>query len=348
GAWVAVTQAWPITSLSLLWTTPMHFPTRNCTLHPDVPGASGHPLWTCLGLLSVTGPSCPTEPLVLQVPARALLEGDTVTLRCRGWQDNPVTGVRFYKDEKDLQGSFRGSELSLPLLQLQHSGRYRCGAPQGWNPNVLTPPMPLLSGVRVTVPSPISFPELFSVPVLEGPPELPEGSPLNLSCLSTPSPLQPAAPLLYRFYRDRQLVGGPQGSSQLLVPAVEVSHSGNYSYQVSSEGGAVQKSSPSPIHGWSCPRGCPCQCSPPGDRGHWGTPGAELCGGHMGTGPLSFSWHREGLGTPLDTGPRLELRHIGDNDSGHYQWGGQQRGQCGQEPHTERHCPGCAGPSGRE
>uniref|UniRef100_A0A8C3UM25 Ig-like domain-containing protein n=1 Tax=Catharus ustulatus TaxID=91951 RepID=A0A8C3UM25_CATUS len=65
--------------------------------------------------------------LPLRLQARALLEGDTVTLRCRGWQDNPVTGVRFYKDEKDLQGSFRGSELSLPLLQLQHSGRYRCG-----------------------------------------------------------------------------------------------------------------------------------------------------------------------------------------------------------------------------
>ncbi|NXP37237.1 FCRL2 protein, partial [Leiothrix lutea] len=37
-----------------------------------------------------------------------------------------------------------------------------------------------------------------------------------------------------------------------------------------------------------------------------------------GTGPLSFSWHRGDLGTPLGTGPRLELRHVGDNDSGHY------------------------------
>ncbi|NXM88920.1 FCRL2 protein, partial [Oenanthe oenanthe] len=38
----------------------------------------------------------------------------------------------------------------------------------------------------------------------------------------------------------------------------------------------------------------------------------------MGTGPLSF-WHQGGLGTPLGTGPRLELQHVGDNDSGHYQ-----------------------------
>ncbi|NWI84215.1 FCGR3 protein, partial [Dryoscopus gambensis] len=71
----------------------------------------------------------PPERLVLQVPARALLEGDTVTLRCRGWEDKPVTRVRFYHKEKDLAGPLNGTELSLSPLQLQHSGRYRCG---GW------------------------------------------------------------------------------------------------------------------------------------------------------------------------------------------------------------------------
>ncbi|NWV30923.1 FCRL2 protein, partial [Grantiella picta] len=38
-----------------------------------------------------------------------------------------------------------------------------------------------------------------------------------------------------------------------------------------------------------------------------------------GTGPVSFSWHREGLATPLGTDPHLELSMAGDNDSGHYQ-----------------------------
>ncbi|NXL75889.1 FCGR3 protein, partial [Leptocoma aspasia] len=66
--------------------------------------------------------SCPTDPLVLQVPARALLEGDTVTLRCRGWHHNPVTRVRFYQDEKDLGESLWRTELSLSPLQLNHSG----------------------------------------------------------------------------------------------------------------------------------------------------------------------------------------------------------------------------------
>uniref|UniRef100_A0A8U8B8F6 Uncharacterized protein n=1 Tax=Geospiza parvula TaxID=87175 RepID=A0A8U8B8F6_GEOPR len=51
------------------------------------------------------------DPLVLQVPAQALLEGDTVTLRCRCQQDNHLTWV---------------TKLSLSSLQLHHSGRYGC------------------------------------------------------------------------------------------------------------------------------------------------------------------------------------------------------------------------------
>uniref|UniRef100_A0A8U7NST5 Uncharacterized protein n=1 Tax=Corvus moneduloides TaxID=1196302 RepID=A0A8U7NST5_CORMO len=73
--------------------------------------------------------SVSNDRLVLQVPARALLEGDTVTLRCRGWQDNPVTSVSFYHEEKQLQQFRDGTELSLSPLRLHHSGHYRC---RGW------------------------------------------------------------------------------------------------------------------------------------------------------------------------------------------------------------------------
>ncbi|XP_048144439.1 hemicentin-2-like isoform X10 [Corvus hawaiiensis] len=67
--------------------------------------------------------------LVLQVPARALLEGDTVTLRCRSWKDNPVSWVSFYREEKQLQLFRDETELSLSPQRLQDSGRYRC---RGW------------------------------------------------------------------------------------------------------------------------------------------------------------------------------------------------------------------------
>ncbi|NXI20647.1 FCRL2 protein, partial [Irena cyanogastra] len=57
---------------------------------------------------------------------------------------------------------------------------------------------------------------------------------------------------------------------------------------------------------------------PPGGQVALGDHLVLSCAVAMGTGPLS-SWHQEGSGTPLGTGPQLELRHVGDNDSGHYQ-----------------------------
>ncbi|XP_062367207.1 Fc receptor-like protein 4 [Cinclus cinclus] len=248
------------------------------------------------------------ESLVLQVPARALLEGDTVTLRCRSWSDKPVTSVRFYEEVKDLSGSITSTELSLSTQQIQNRGSYRCMGLVG-------------SEMKVSAPVSVTVHELFSVPELEGPPELTVGSPLNLSCLSTPSPLRPPDPLLYSFYWDGQRVVDPQGSPHLLVPAVGFSLTGNYSCEVSSEGGTVQKSSARlgvTVHKVP-PSGVSLSVQPPGGQVALGDSLVLSCTVTMGTGPLSFSWHREGSGATQGTSPRLELRHVGDNDSGHYQ-----------------------------
>uniref|UniRef100_A0A8U8CGE4 Uncharacterized protein n=1 Tax=Geospiza parvula TaxID=87175 RepID=A0A8U8CGE4_GEOPR len=82
---------------------------------------------------SRTGRSPPVtvsdDDLVLQVPAWALLEGDTVTLRCRGWRDSPITSVSFYHDGKKLDKLPDGTGLFLSPLQLNHSGSYSC---RGW------------------------------------------------------------------------------------------------------------------------------------------------------------------------------------------------------------------------
>uniref|UniRef100_A0A674HRM3 Ig-like domain-containing protein n=1 Tax=Taeniopygia guttata TaxID=59729 RepID=A0A674HRM3_TAEGU len=207
--------------------------TESGTYTCDRPG-SGH-----------SPPLCLPDQLVLQVPTRTLLEGDTVTLRCRCRQGNPVSSVFFYHEEKELGEFQNGTELFLSHLQLHHSGRYRC---RGWVNSRVAQGWEDSAPVTVTVHAPQLFPRNwgsppFPVPVLEVPRDPTEGSPLTLSCLSTPSPLWPRAPLLHVFYRDGQVVGVPQGSPQLLVPAVGVSHSGNYSCEVRSEGGAVQKSS---------------------------------------------------------------------------------------------------------
>ncbi|NXI14418.1 FCGR2 protein, partial [Irena cyanogastra] len=76
---------------------------------------------------------CPPDQLGLQVPAWALLEGDTVTLRCRVRWNKPVTFVSFYREEKKLWGLRDGAKLFLSPLQLNHSGCYHCkGRVSSW------------------------------------------------------------------------------------------------------------------------------------------------------------------------------------------------------------------------
>ncbi|XP_057898621.1 Fc receptor-like protein 4 [Melospiza georgiana] len=229
------------------------------------------------------------DDLVLQVPVRVLLEGDTVTLRCRGWLNKKVTSVSFYREGTKLRGLPDGTELSLSPLQLSHRGRYSC---RGWVESL---------GWKQSAPVTVTVHELSTVPalVLEGPPEITEGSPLNLSCLSTPSPLRPPAPLLYLFYKDGQVLGGPQGSPQLLLPAVGVSHSGNYSCQVQSQFGAVWKSST--------------QLSVTVRSDNV----TLRCSVQVGSAPVTFTWLHNGQ--EVARGPLLEFGDISVGHSGTYQ-----------------------------
>ncbi|XP_074402732.1 Fc receptor-like protein 3 [Zonotrichia albicollis] len=123
-----------------------------------------------------------------------------------------VLDVSFYHEEKKLQELRDRTELSLSPLQLQHSGRYSC---RGWVKSTVSRGWEKSESVTVTVH------ELFTVPVLVVHSEPTNGSPLTLSCLSTRSPLRPQAPLLHMFYRDGRVLGGPQGSPQLL-PCAEL------------------------------------------------------------------------------------------------------------------------------
>ncbi|KAK4807602.1 hypothetical protein QYF61_015948 [Mycteria americana] len=263
-------------------------------------------------------PTCrPPRPsladwLVLQVPVQALLEGDTLLLRCRSWKDNWATQVQFFREEVAVGGPSQGTELLLPSLQLHHSGRYRCKAMVGqfflmWKESALAT---------------VVVQELFSVPVLrlEGPAEPPEGAPLALHCLSRPSPLRPFTLLQHLFYRDKAVVGGPQRSPQLQLPAVGLPHSGNYSCEVQTGGASVRKRSALvPVTVRRVPvSGVSLEVQPPGGHVVEGDSLVLGCSVATGTGPLSFSWHRQGSAAPLATGPRYELRAVQHQDGGRY------------------------------
>ncbi|XP_042640777.1 Fc receptor-like protein 3 [Tyto alba] len=250
--------------------------------------------------------------LVLQVPAQTLLEGDTLRLRCRGWKDKGITQVLFYREWKLLGRPSQGTELRLPTLQLHHSGRYHCEATVRH----------IIAQWRRSVLVPVVVEELFSVPVLrlEGPAEPPEGAPLTLGCLSRLSPLRPLTRLQHVFYQDKVVVGGPQDSPQLLLPAVELSHSGNYSCEVRTEMTSVQKhSTPVTITVHRVPvSGVSLVVQPPEGEVAEGDRLVLGCSVAAGTGPLSFSWHRQGSAVPLATGPRYELRAVRQRDGGRY------------------------------
>ncbi|XP_063276521.1 Fc receptor-like protein 4 isoform X5 [Prinia subflava] len=257
--------------------------------YPAVPS----PVVALAGWCPLSPAGAQTTQLLVQPPWTPAVLWDRVTLTCQG--SGTTSATTWYKDGQRW-GQNRGDPVTVT-----ESGTYTCDRPGSG----LSPPVTVLN-------------ELFSVPVLEGPPEVTEGSPLNLSCLSTPSPLRPRAPLLHLFYRDGQLVGGPQGSPQLLVPVVGVSHSGNYSCQVWSEGGTVQKSSARlgvtvhmPVANATITPG------PLSHQVHTGDPVTLRCSVQVGSAPVTFTWLHNGQ--EVARGPVLELGDVNVTHSGTYQ-----------------------------
>ncbi|XP_064257440.1 Fc receptor-like protein 2 [Passer domesticus] len=245
--------------------------------------------------------------LVLQVPARALLEGDTVTLRCRRWMDNPLTDVYFYHEEKYLRGPQGGTELSFSPLHLSHSGRYHCGsfvsnAVAQWSESVrvtLTVHSFLLSGASLSVQPPGGQVAL--------------GDRLVLSCTVAAG----TGPLSFSWHREgTEALLGTQ--HQLELPHVGDNDSGQYWCRVS-DGDSMAESDPlNVVLAERDPRaGVPVANatitpSPLAHQVHAGDPVTLRCSVQMGSAPVTFTWLHNGQ--EVARGPLLEL---GDIDVGH-------------------------------
>ncbi|XP_054373572.1 LOW QUALITY PROTEIN: Fc receptor-like protein 2 [Molothrus ater] len=240
--------------------------------------------------------------LVLQVPARALLEGDTVTLRCRSWQNKPLTDVYFYHDGKKLEGLHDGTELSLSPLRLHHSGRYLCGGRvvAEWRESeqvTVTVHRVPLSGVSLSAQPPGGQVAL--------------GDSLVLSCAGAVG----TGPLSFSWHEQDSWA--PLGS----CPCLELHHvgdndSGQYRCRVS-DGDREAESDPMnvtvlvPVANAAIT---------PGPLSHQVRAGDNVtlhCSVQVGSAPVTFTWlHNR---QEVAQGPLLELRDFDVGHSGTYQ-----------------------------
>ncbi|XP_063276611.1 Fc receptor-like protein 4 [Prinia subflava] len=242
------------------------------------------------------------DRLVLQVPARPLLEGDTVTLRCRVRQDMPVSRVEFYRDEKDPGGSLNGPELSLSPLQLHHSGRYHC---RGWLSLEQTESAPVTVTVQGVPPSGVSL----SAQPPGG--QVALGDRLVLSCAVAAG----TGPLSFTWHRGGS--GAPLGTGpRLELWDIGDNDSGHYHCRVS-DGDSVAESVPLNVTVLVPVANATITPGPLSHQVHTGDPVTLRCSVQVGSAPVTFTWLHNGQ--EVARGPVLELGDIDVTHSGTYQ-----------------------------
>ncbi|XP_067169655.1 Fc receptor-like protein 4 isoform X3 [Apteryx mantelli] len=250
--------------------------------------------------------------LVLQVPALAVLEGDLLPLRCRAWGNRDMSQVRFWRGRADITREPKQAELLLQAVQTSDSGRYHCTA----TVRHFLPSWKKSEEVLVTVQ------ELFSAPVLSvgSSAEPLEGSNLTLSCVTRLSPLRPYITLRHLFYQDDAILAGPEDSPNYQVQAVGLADSGAYSCEVQTETASVRKrSAPIVIAVRRVPvSGVALEVQPLGGQLVQGERLVLSCSVAAGTGPISFSWHRQGRARALASSPRYEIAAARPSDGGQY------------------------------
>ncbi|XP_032652207.2 Fc receptor-like protein 3 isoform X2 [Chelonoidis abingdonii] len=257
--------------------------------------------------------------LILQVPYYGVFEGDPLCLRCYGWKGAKVSGIRYYRDGVDVTPSHVNSELSIKQARTRDSGKYHC-----------------TGSMRTTVmftevnspPASISVQELFSTPVLKaaGSGDPIEGSPVTLSCVMQLNPQKLDTPLQRFFYKDSRVLGEPRSSPDYHIPVAGLQDSGSYHCEVQTVTASVWKQSPElKIAVKRIPASqVSLEVQPLGGQVTEGEWLMLSCSLSMGTGPITFSWHREGsrqaLRTETQSSQRMvyEIPAATETDTGEY------------------------------
>ncbi|XP_071311775.1 Fc receptor-like protein 4 [Agelaius tricolor] len=222
------------------------------------------------------------SPLVLQMPAQALLEGDTVTLRCQGWWNCTVTSVSFYHEEKGLGGLHDGT-----------------GKGTG-SPHSLSSPRP--SGGSCFQGVPVST--------------APRGQVARRDSLVLSRTVATGTgPLSFSWHRKGS--GALLGTS----PCLELCHtgdsdSGQYRCRVSNRD-SVAESDPMNVTVLVPMANATITPGPLSHQVHAGDSMTLQCSVQVGSAPVTFTWQHNRLEVPQ--GPLLELGDINVGHSGTYQ-----------------------------
>ncbi|XP_058874333.1 high affinity immunoglobulin gamma Fc receptor I-like [Acipenser ruthenus] len=170
------------------------------------------------------------EDVILQTPLQAVIEGDSLTLRCRVRTNYTFTRIVFFKDNEEIQ-SPNNTELSVDCVSKSDEGSYKCRAM--WNSSTYSGDS---AEVRVSVR------ELFSWVTLTASPgaTVKEGEALNLTCEAAVNKT-PRPELHYTIVRDGEPVTNSTDSALYSIASTEKSHTGSYTCAVESQG--VKKSS---------------------------------------------------------------------------------------------------------
>ncbi|XP_011934192.1 PREDICTED: Fc receptor-like protein 3 isoform X1 [Cercocebus atys] len=258
------------------------------------------------------------DSLILQA-SHPVFEGDNVTLRCQGKENEKAREKVYYKDGKQLPNSYNLDFITVNSVSRDNS-KYHCTA----TCTILS----IVSIKRNSKPLNIQVQELFPHPVLRVSSSTPiEGSPMTLICETQLSPQRPEVQLQFSFFRDSQTLGsGWSTSPELQIPAMWTEDSGSYWCETETVTHNINKRSlTSQIRVQRVPvSNVNLEIQPTGGQLIEGESMVLICSVAQGSGTVTFSWHKEGrvrsLGRKTQRSLLAELHvlMVKESDAGRY------------------------------